>query len=125
MICLRQSKVANIIYAAEFARRHPSIVAVSVHPGVVATDLVKNLNPVKKAFVYAANWATGTTLMSPEEGAYNQLWSAAGADKSKLVNGALYMPIGVESNHLLDGVAKDPELARKLWQWTEDTLAAK
>lgn len=119
----RQSKLANILYAAEFARRNPSVVAVSVHPGVVATDLVNNLSAVKKAFVYSANWATGTRLMSPEEGVYSQLWSAAGAKKSEIINGAFYMPIGVESNHLLDNVAKDADLAQRLWHWTEDALA--
>lgn len=97
--------------------------AVSVHPGVVATDLVRNLNSVKKAFVYTTVWATGEKIIPPEEGAHNQLWSAAGAQKSEIVNGAFYMPIGVESNHSLDSVAKDPELAQKLWKWTEDALA--
>lgn len=73
--------------------------------------------------MHTALWVTREPLMSPEEGAYNQLWSAAGAEKGEIVNGAFYMPVGVESNHLLDNVAKDPELARKLWQWTEDALA--
>ena len=38
-----QSKLANIVYAAEIARRYPTITCLSVHPGVVATDLVSNL----------------------------------------------------------------------------------
>ncbi|CAN8104256.1 unnamed protein product [Discula destructiva] len=117
-----QSKLANILYAAEFARRHPSVTSVSVHPGVVATELVANLNVVKKAIVYAANWARGTMFLAPEQGAYNQLWAAAGVKKADISNGSFYVPIGVESSHTLDDVAKDPALAEKLWNWTEDTL---
>lgn len=119
----RQSKLANIVYAAEFARRYPSITAVSVHPGVVATDLVNNLGVIKRGFVYATSWMQGIKLLSPEQGAFNQLWAAAGAQKSELINGALYTPIGVESNDTLDNVAKNADFAQRLWQWTEDTLA--
>lgn len=111
------------MYVAEFARRHPSITAVSVHPGVVTTDLVNNLSPVKKGFVYAANWIRGVRLLSPREGAFSQLWAAAGAKKSEILNGAFYLPIGVQSNDKLDGTAKNADLAEKLWRWTEDVLA--
>ncbi|PSR99192.1 hypothetical protein BD289DRAFT_402911 [Coniella lustricola] len=117
-----QSKLANVIYTAEFARRHPSITTVSVHPGVVATDLVNGLSRVQRGFVVFTNWIAGRTLLQPEEGALNQLWAAAGAPKAEMVSGAFYMPIGVESNHMLDSVAKSPELATKLWRWTEETL---
>jgi NAD(P)-dependent dehydrogenase (short-subunit alcohol dehydrogenase family) len=38
-----QSKLANILYAAELARRLPQITSVSVHPGVMMTGLVTGL----------------------------------------------------------------------------------
>lgn len=48
-----QSKIANIVYAAELARRHgqDGIYAVSVHPGVVNTTLVLDLGVAQKALV--------------------------------------------------------------------------
>ncbi|KAF3765718.1 oxidoreductase [Cryphonectria parasitica EP155] len=118
-----QSKLANVVYAAEFARRNPSILAVSVHPGVVVTDLVNDLNRVKKTFVYATSWVQGINLLQPEQGALNQLWAAAGATRSEVVNGAFYMPVGVESNSMLDNVATSQDFAKRLWQWTEEALA--
>ena len=33
------SKAANILFAAELARRHPTLTSVSVHPGIIFTDL--------------------------------------------------------------------------------------
>ncbi|KAI1136803.1 oxidoreductase [Hypoxylon sp. FL0543] len=118
-----QSKLANVLYAAEFAHRYPSIKSVSVHPGVVATDLVNTLPPMRRAFVYVANWLMGVSVVDEKKGRLSQLWVAAGAKRDELVNGAYYMPVGVLSNDKLDNVAKSEELARKLWTYTEDVLS--
>ncbi|KAI1375966.1 oxidoreductase [Hypoxylon crocopeplum] len=118
-----QSKLANLLYAAELARRYPSIQTVSVHPGVVATDLVNSLPMVKKAFVYGANWLMGVSVVDEKKGRISQLWVAAGAKRDELVNGAFYMPVGVPSNNKLDRFAKSEELASELWSYTEDSLA--
>ncbi|KAK9385148.1 hypothetical protein V1515DRAFT_292236 [Lipomyces mesembrius] len=50
-----QSKLANILYAAELARRYPNVTTLSVHPGVIATGLVGNLPPLNKGLVYLTN----------------------------------------------------------------------
>ncbi|KAI0384866.1 oxidoreductase [Hypomontagnella monticulosa] len=118
-----QSKLANIIYAAEIARRYPKIKSVSVHPGVVATDLVNTLSPMRKAFVLTTNKLLGGELWDEKKGRLSQLWVAAGAKRDELVNGAYYMPVGVLSNDKLDKTAKSEELARELWSWTDDVLA--
>jgi hypothetical protein len=111
------------LYAAELARRHPSITSVSVHPGVVGTNLVGDLSAGQKAFVYMSNLLVGRTLLAPERGSHSQLWCAAGGEKTKMVNGGYYMPIGVLSNDKLDSTAKDPKLAQGLWEWTDNVLA--
>ncbi|OTA76091.1 hypothetical protein M434DRAFT_402570 [Hypoxylon sp. CO27-5] len=118
-----QSKLANVLYAAEFARRYPSIKAVSVHPGVVATDLVNTLPPARKAFVYVINWMMGVRVVDEKKGRLSQLWVAAGAKRDELVNGAYYMPVGVLSNDKLDKVVKSEELGSRLWSYTEDVLS--
>ena len=117
-----QSKLANIVYAAELARRYPQILSVSVHPGVVTTDLVNNLSASRKALVYTANWVQGISLIPPEKGCLNQLWAAAGSERTEVVNGAFYMPVGVLSNNKLDSVAKSEDFASELWRWTEEVL---
>ena len=112
-----QSKLANILYARELARRYPSITSVSVHPGVVGTGLVENLGWAKRTFVYVTNlWK----LMKPEEGAYNQLWAST-TPKGNLKNGQLYEPVGILSSKL-DKVSKDDSLAKQLWEWTDKAL---
>ncbi|KAH7144304.1 hypothetical protein B0J13DRAFT_554927 [Dactylonectria estremocensis] len=52
-----QSKLANILYAAEVARRYPKITAVSLHPGIVGTGLVNDLGLFSKA-MQRRRWRT-------------------------------------------------------------------
>lgn len=111
-----QSKLANLLYARELARRYPAITCVSIHPGVVSTGLVENQTRGNRAFIYVTNIGQ---LMKPEEGAYNQLWAAT-ARKEELVNGGFYEPVGVLGK--LHRAAGDDALAEKLWEWTEEAL---
>lgn len=118
----RQSKLANILFARELARRHPSITSVVVHPGVVGTGLVTNQGLVNRALVYLPSKIMGAAVLTPEQGCWNQVWAAAAAKKADLVNGAFYMPVGTLADDLLDGCARDDKLAAELWRWTEEVL---
>ncbi|GFF81891.1 hypothetical protein CNMCM6936_006625 [Aspergillus lentulus] len=111
-----QSKLANILYARELARRYPAITCVSIHPGVVSTGLVDNQTRGNRAFVYVT---TIGKMVKPAEGAYNQLWAAT-ASKEELVNGGFYEPVGVPGK--LYRAAGDDALAGRLWEWTEEAL---
>jgi NAD(P)-dependent dehydrogenase (short-subunit alcohol dehydrogenase family) len=75
-----QSKLANILYAREMARRYPQITTVSVHPGVVMKDLQRSPNAslILRLYQIVALPFVG---LSPEDGAKSQLWAgtAAGA----------------------------------------------
>lgn len=113
------SKAANILFAAELARRYPSILSVSVHPGAVASDLyghAKAANPVMR-FGLAA---TAGLFRKVSSGALNQLW-AVGSKREGLVNGGYYTPIGNYSPG--NRYAGDVEMGRKLWEWTEEQVA--
>lgn len=114
-----QSKLANILYAAELARHHPKLTSISVHPGVVATDLVNTLGVRDKLMVYAGN---GWKLNTEDEGVLNQLWAAVAAEKADLVNGAFYMPVGILAQDRLDKTGASQELAGELWNWTDQAL---
>ena len=116
-----QSKLANIVYAAELARRYGKngLRAVSVHPGVVNTGLVSNLGAAHKALVYVANFGN---VVGTDEGVKNQLWAAAGSKKNELVNGAFYMPVGENANSKLTAVAKSETFGTELWEWTNNVL---
>ncbi|KAJ6021733.1 Oxidoreductase short-chain dehydrogenase/reductase family [Penicillium herquei] len=114
-----RSKLANLLYANELARRYPKLTSVSLTPGVVNTGLVGNLSRFNRAFVYVTNIGQ---VVKPEKGAYNQLW-AVSTSKDGLQNGQFYEPVGVLSNSLSDA-AKDAKLAKQLWEWTEKAIQA-
>lgn len=119
----RQSKLANIVYAAELARRYPEITAVSTHPGIVNTGLTTSLSCIDKALVVVPNFLMGVKTISPEQGCLNQLWASAGTPKESLVNGAFYLPVGVMANKELSKVASSESFASKLWEWTGAVLS--
>lgn len=111
------SKAANILFAVELARRYPSITSVSVHPGVVASDLYNGTqatNIIARAMLPSLKVLLFRSVRS---GTLNQLWAAAGARKSELVNGAYYTPVGYrnEGNRFV----VDAVLAKRVWEWTE------
>lgn len=110
------SKAANILFACELARRYPSITSVSVHPGIVASDIYNGTQ--------ASNRIAGSMLpavklffRSVKSGTLNQLWAAAGARKSELVNGTYYTPVGHGNQG--NRFVVDAALAKSLWEWTE------
>ncbi|KIW71459.1 hypothetical protein PV04_03624 [Phialophora macrospora] len=113
------SKAANIMFAAELARRYPVLTSVSIHPGIIKTDLYLP-NAETNAMVRWGAKIVGPVLFgSVETGALNQLWAAAGAKKEELVNGGYYTPVG---KHRVNKWSTDADAGRKLWEWTEKEL---
>jgi NAD(P)-dependent dehydrogenase (short-subunit alcohol dehydrogenase family) len=112
-----QSKLANLLYARELARRTPELTSLAVHPGVVSTGLVQDLSPVHRFIVRATN---PRGYLTPAQGAHNQLW-AAFAPRAQMESGQVYGPVG-QPLPLQDGPTTDDEVARKLWEWTDEAL---
>jgi NAD(P)-dependent dehydrogenase (short-subunit alcohol dehydrogenase family) len=117
-----QSKLANILFTRELANRYPQITSVTVHPGVILTDLYSSLQ--KNVFLKFAVWIYGRMMpflpghfKDTKGGALTQTWAAATA-KGDLKNGQFYRPIGVPSAG--SRYANDAGLAKKLWEWTEE-----
>ena len=117
------SKLANILFASELARRYPQITSVSIHPGVVMTDLYTSQSMLNRWFLNFSMWVMWITPMEPHQGSWNQTWCAAAVKKEELVNGGFYYPVGAEQTHKLDKSAKSEKLAKDLWEWTEGVLA--
>lgn len=115
-----QSKLANILYARAYARHHPSITSVTIHPGISATGLVTNLSWAQRAFIYAT---TIGQMIPAEQCAWNQQWAATapqGKDERQIESGTYYEPVGVKGK--LKGESGNDELADKLWNWTQEEL---
>lgn len=123
----RQSKLANLIYASELARRYPqsNIKFIAVHPGAVSTGLATNVSFAHKIMLWLFFFFNNISLMEEYQGRLSQLWAAAGAPRSELVDGGFYMPVGRLSNDRLavDKIASSPKLAEELWDYTQDVLA--
>lgn len=113
-----QSKLANVVYAREFAKRYPQITMVSIHPGEVKTGLFKTASNgggfVEKVLNMIVVPLVGGTV---EEGSKNSCWAATAQG---VQSGRYYEPIGVLGKG--SKLSKDEELGRKLWEWTEKEL---
>jgi NAD(P)-dependent dehydrogenase (short-subunit alcohol dehydrogenase family) len=113
-----QSKLANLVYARELAKRIPGLTALSVHPGIVSTGLIGGLGFKEKMLVQALSW---WKTMPVHTGAYNQVWAAT-VNPGQVVNGGYYEPVGKLENSSLNKTANDAELGERLWNWTEEAL---
>lgn len=111
-----QSKLANILYASEIARRCPSISVAAVHPGIIKTDLLNSLGLAERTLVAVITIGTILTL---EQGVQNQLWAAT-VDKKDLQSGAYYEPVGQLGKP--SKYSQDKHLATELWDWTQKQL---
>ncbi|KAF7361616.1 Short-chain dehydrogenase reductase family [Mycena venus] len=113
------SKLANLLYAGELARRYPNITTVSVHPGVANTDMLTNAPWLERNLIAAMQMWNREPIVAPDEGAHTQLWAAT-VNKSELVNGGYYEPVGVQGQTTKQSM--DTKLAEELWNWTEKEL---
>jgi retinol dehydrogenase-12 len=102
------SKLCNILFTRELARREPELHANCFHPGVVRTGFGKNDNGI---------WKVLTTLgspffRSPARGARSLVWLAMSEDGGRLTGEY------VEDEKVAQpsAAAQDPELARSLWE---------
>jgi NAD(P)-dependent dehydrogenase (short-subunit alcohol dehydrogenase family) len=102
------TKLCNILFTRELARRAPELHATCFHPGVVRTGFGKNENGI---------WRVLTTLggpffRSPESGARSLVWLALSDDAAQLT-GAYVQDEKVRSP---SAQAQDDTLAEGLWE---------
>lgn len=114
-----ESKLANIVYVRELARRYPEVVSVAVSPGFVETEMMAGMRACDRLGARMMAFFEGG-MVTPEEGARNQIWAAT-VEEAQLRNGALYMPVGVLCKDL-STPARDEKLANRLWEWTEKEI---
>lgn len=105
------SKLANVLFAAELRRRHPKIEAVSLHPGRIASDIWRR---VPQPFRRVLPWLL--RMGSVEEGGH----TLAHAASVSLADGALYLD--KLAPRTPSKLAADPDLARKLWEFSEEAV---
>jgi NAD(P)-dependent dehydrogenase (short-subunit alcohol dehydrogenase family) len=104
-----QSKLANVLFTYELARRlaGTGVTVNCVHPGAVATNLASN----NGGLVSAAWKLVGTFMKSPESGASTQIYLASSPEVE-----------GVTGKYFIDSKearssaeSHDANIARRLW----------
>lgn len=112
------SKVANIHFTAALAERHKDLKCISVHPGIVLTNLTGPLldsypGIIRKGIEVGLK-ATSVTV---DKGPLNQLWPATSAQAK---SGFFYYPVGVTGKG--SKLSENEEQREKIWNWTMKEL---
>ncbi|CAH1757429.1 14547_t:CDS:2 [Entrophospora sp. SA101] len=111
------SKLSNILFTVELNKRleGKQVYANSLHPGII-----DNWGRWVVPFLNLVNYA----LLTPDDGALTTLYCATSPEiEEKNFHGKYFIPFGVES--LPGDNGKDEELAKKLWQFTDDLVNEK
>ncbi|KUJ19729.1 oxidoreductase [Mollisia scopiformis] len=114
-----QSKLANVLYASQLAKRYPDITTIAVHPGLVmGTSLTGHMGLLDKLVIRGATLKLKN--ISVREGAFNTLWAATKGKGEGMRSGEVYEPVGkrVEGTKF----SMDERLQEELWGWTEREL---
>ncbi len=117
MAAYSQSKLANILFTKELARRLPPryIVANCLHPGLVGTGIGN------KGGVFGFGWSVMKPLMlSPERGAENSLFVAT----SPAIEGASGAYFVKKRPAATNPIADDPVIAARLWAESQKLVDA-
>jgi len=117
-----QSRTATALFAIELARRSgpDGVVAASVHPGVIKTELQRHLAPAEEQHILAQSEERGE-LRSVEAGAASIVWAGV-ADEVAAANGCYVANCSV-ANEQRAPHASSPDDAARLWDWTESVVA--
>ena len=112
-----QSKMANLLFSKELARRFAGTgkSANAIHPGVITTQLWRHMNPMIRALF---GTVSPLVLKSPEQGAATQVYAAV-HPKASGISGSYFADCNLAKSR---SDANDPELARRLWDVSEEIV---
>ena len=96
----------------------------ALHPGTVNTELSRHLKEYLGFLTKLTDFIAPLFLKAPADGALTTLYVATSNDiVQKNYKGEYFVPSGVLSNPSAE--AKDPELATKLWTFSEELVNEK
>jgi NAD(P)-dependent dehydrogenase (short-subunit alcohol dehydrogenase family) len=102
------TKLCNILFTRELAKRAPQLRANCFHPGTVRTGFGKNDGGVWKVLTTIA----GPFFRSPERGARSLVWLATSEEGDRLTGEYVHD----EKVQQPSGAAQDAETAKALWE---------
>lgn len=109
-----QSKLGNIVFSNELARRleHTGVLSVAIHPGNIETDLWR----YSRRSMFSLNTVVAKNPV--ERGALTQLYAATAPD---IKSGSYYVPWARKANPIRRE-AHDPVLGKRLWDWCDEQM---
>ena len=112
-----QSKLANILFTAELARRTAGtgVTATCFHPGLVATGFNHNNGPLMRAGMFLLDFIA----RRPEKGAETLVWLATAPEAAGL-SGGYFVD---EKERRPSKAAQNADTARRLWEVSEQQVA--
>jgi retinol dehydrogenase 14 len=114
-----RSKLANILFTRELARRleGTGVIANCFHPGYIDSGFGRN----NQGF-FASLMSMGSSLFarSPEQGADTLIWLATAPEAGQTSGEYFYN----RKPRRTKGLARNSELAKKLWNYTEELCRA-
>jgi len=121
------SKLANILDTKAFAEqlKDKGVLVNVIHPGFVKTEIGRNAKQAHGSLVAAGfAFAIKYIAVSPDKGALTTLYAATSEnfDKEK-ITGEYFVPYGEKEAG--SKLARDEGLRKRLWEWTEKTIAEK
>ncbi|KAL1919258.1 uncharacterized protein VTP21DRAFT_1950 [Calcarisporiella thermophila] len=128
MMAYGRSKLANLLFASELDRRlrEKGITNVrvnSVHPGTVESDLTRHLSPLRR-FIYDLTAKLFVTTLDTDNGSLTQLYVATSPEiDEKDYHNKYFIPIA--KLYTPSKRARDPELARRLWEFSEKLVGGR
>lgn len=129
-----QSKRANVLHAVGLAKRlaGTGVTANAVHPGVIRTEVFRDVAAVEEQMVTGWAEANGSPLKSVSQGAATQVWGAVSPELEGVtgiyledVQIAKHIPSDVLSALGVIEEALDQESADQLWAISEKIVGEK
>jgi NAD(P)-dependent dehydrogenase (short-subunit alcohol dehydrogenase family) len=128
------SKRANVLHAVGLAKRlaGTGVTANAVHPGVIRTEVFRDVAAVEEEMVTGWSEANGSPLKSVPQGASTQVWGAVSPDVEGVTG--TYLEDTQIAKHIPSDVliavgvieeALDPEAADRLWAISEKIVGQK
>jgi NAD(P)-dependent dehydrogenase (short-subunit alcohol dehydrogenase family) len=126
-----QSKRANVLHAVGLAKRlaGTGVTANAVHPGVIRTEVFRDVAAIEEQMVTGWAEANGSPLKSIPQGASTQVWGAV-SPEAEGISGVYLEDTGIAKHIPSDVVsavgvieeALDPKAADRLWAISEKVV---
>ncbi|CAG8619557.1 14779_t:CDS:2, partial [Dentiscutata heterogama] len=121
-----QSKIANILFTLELNKRlsGTNVYCNCLHPGVIKTELTRGVVTGWGSWIKPIISVVSFFFLTPDDGALTQLYCATSPEiEEKNLRGKYFVPFGEIGEPIAQ--AKDEELAKKLWDFSENFVKEK